>query len=414
MRKFLGKQYRILRGRLQSAVYNTQHKGKEFDLLILDDFFPNPVSSFRFTEFNHYFQKFDKIAVMTTGKALLVVNEPKKISQFINTYNQAYPLRTVSMFDGRKKPFAKICYTVFLNNAFNFLPYIEKHKLDFVFCLYPGGGFNLGMPETDEKLKAVCSSPYFKGVIATQKNTCDYLLDNKYCTEDKICYIFGGILAIHQYPMTKDRAYYGFPKKTLDICFMANKYMKGGIDKGFDVFAAVAKQLEKFKDICFHVVGPYSAEDIEGKVAKNITFHGSKLTEALNPFFDEMDIIVSPNRPFVLNKGAFDGFPTGSCVEASLKGVAMFITDPLQLNTVYQNKEHIEIIEPNIEEVAEKIIYYHANPEALRTLATKGQKQTRYLFSNDIQLSHRVAFLNEKLDMFYTPLSKKAVEKQLA
>ena len=399
MRKFLGKQYRILRGRLQAMVYNWQNKATKYDLLILDDFFPNPVSSFRFTEFNHYFHQFEKIGILTTGNALLVVNERKKIGEFVREYNAAYPLRHVSTFDKHKKPFAKVCYTVFLNNAYNFLPYIEAHGLDFVFCLYPGGGFNLNTLETNEKLTAVFTSPYFKGVIVTQKNTSDYLLDNHFCTEDKICYIFGGILAINQYVVAKNKPHFGINKPILDVCFMANKYMKGGIDKGFDVFVDVAKAFDTEGSlICFHVVGPYSNKDIEPKIPSNIQFHGVKLTEELNDFFENMDIILSPNRAGVLSKGAFDGFPTGSCVEAALKGVAMFLTDPLQLNTVYENGKHIEIIDPSVKSIVPKIEYYLNHPKELQILALNGQKHTRYLFSNDIQLSERVAFLNETID----------------
>ena len=413
MRQFLGKQYRILRGRVEAIAYNARHKAEKYDLLILDDFFPNPVSSFRFTEFNHYFHQFDKVGILTTGNALLVVNEKKKIDKFVKEYNQAFPLRNVSTFDKHKKPFAKVCYMVFLNNAYNFLPYIEAYALDFVFCLYPGGGFNLNTSETNEKLKAVCASPYFKGVIVTQKNASDYLLDNHFCTEDKICYIFGGILAIHQYAIAPEKPHFGIDKPTLDICFMANKYMKGGIDKGFDVFAEVAKAFDtEGSAICFHVVGPYSNEDIEGTPPSNIQFHGVKLTAELNAFFEKMDIILSPNRAGVLQKGAFDGFPTGSCVEAALKGVAMFITDPLKLNTVYENGKHIEIIDPSVISILPKIEYYLNNPKILQTLARNGQKHTRYLFSNDIQLSERVAFLNETING-QSPLKKTRIKKVL-
>ncbi len=399
MKKFIGKHYRILRGYVQSAIYNYRYQSTPIKLLILDDFFPNPVSGFRQTEFNHYFQAFNKTIVMTSGAGLLIVNEKRKISQFIFNYEQAFPKRTVARFYPQKKPFAKVCYTIFLNNAFNFLPYIEAHQLDFVFCLYPGGGFNLERSETDAKLRAVCSSPFFKGVIVTQKNAYDYLLDNNFCTNDQICFIFGGILPIHHYPITPNRPYFGFSKQTLDICFMANKYMAGGIDKGFDVFIGVAKKFETTATIRFHVIGPYGNEDIEGggDVPTNLKFHGTKLTAELNPLFDKMDIIVSPNRAFVLDKGAFDGFPTGSCVEAALKGVALFITDPLNLNTVYDNEENIELIEPSVDFIAAKIKYYYQNPEQLRTLAVKGQAKTRFLFSNDIQLTQRVAFLQKKL-----------------
>lgn len=397
MRSFLSNKYRQIKGFVEAYFYNIQNKSAQYELVILDDFFPNPVSSFRFTEFNHYFREFDKTIALTTGGALSIINERKSIGQFIREYEQDFKGQAVTTFNINKKPFAKACYTVFLNNAYSFLPYIEKHQLPFVFCLYPGGGFNLNIPETDKKLKAVCQSPYFKGVIVTQQVTYDYLLDKKFCTESQIRFIFGGMLAINHYPIAENRAYYGYTKKTLDVCFMANKYMLGGVDKGFDVFAGVAKNFVKNQNMRFHVIGSFTKHDVTDYDAANIQFHGVKLTAELNPFFESMDIILSPNRPFILSKGAFDGFPTGSCVEASLKGVAMFITDPLSLNTVYQDGVAIEIIEPSVENVVSKLQYYVANPDKLRDLALTGQTRTRFLFSDEIQLRKRVEFLQQKL-----------------
>lgn len=397
MRSFLIQKYRQFKGFIQAKWYNQQQQNAQYQIAILDDFFPNPVSSFRYTEFNHFLREFKEAVVFTTGGALAIINEKKSIRQFIQDYNSRFPWNFVTKYNINKKPFAKTAYTVFLNNAYNFLPYFEKYQLDFVFCLYPGGGFNLNIEETDKKLKAVCQSPFFKGVIVTQQVTKNYLLEKNFCEENQICYIFGGIIAINHYPFTPDRVYFGSDKKTLDICFMANKYMVGGIDKGFDVFAGTAKSLVAFPNIRFHVVGPFDKTDIEDYDACNIQFHGVKLTKDLDPFFESMDIILSPNRPFILSKGAFDGFPTGSCVEAALKGVALFITDPLSMNNVYAEGKEIVIIQPSVEDVVSKIQYFYAHPKQLRQLAVDGQARTRFLFSDDIQLTQRVDFLNEKL-----------------
>jgi hypothetical protein len=179
---------------------------------------------------------------------------------------------------------------------------------------------------------------------------------------------------------------------------MANKYIKGGIDKGFDVFAEVARLFVSQSNIRFHVIGPYGSSDVETYDAHNIVFHGWKLTEALNAFFDQMDIILSPNRPFILSPGAFDGFPTGCCVEASIKGVAMFVSDPLDLNTEYRDGEEIEIIQPSADGIVSKIQYYQKHPERLRQLAINGQARTRILYSVATQLDSRAQFINEKLN----------------
>ena len=54
---------------------------------------------------------------------------------------------------------------MFLSNAAAFLRTIEKHRLPFVFTLYPGAGFRLNDDVSDRNLRRVCESEYFRGVI---------------------------------------------------------------------------------------------------------------------------------------------------------------------------------------------------------------------------------------------------------
>jgi len=53
---------------------------------------------------------------------------------------------------------------------------------------------------------------------------------------------------------------------------------------------------------------------------------------------------VSPDIPFALSKGAFDGFTTASCVETGLVKVAVFCTDELKLNNHFTDNEELVII----------------------------------------------------------------------
>jgi glycosyltransferase involved in cell wall biosynthesis len=397
MLSFLKKQYRFWRGYAEALWFNYKNRQAKYDLLILDDFFPNPVSAFRYVEFSYYFKNMGKVIVQTSGQSLQLMNELRPIQHFIKAYQTAYPDYAVTPFNAFKKPFAKTGYLVFLNNAYAFLPYIEKHRLDFVFCLYPGGGFNLNNEETDRKLRAVCGSPYFKGVIVSQRVTHDYLRQNHYCREDQILHVFGVVTPMQNYTLPKSRTYFGLGKETLDICFMANKYMKGGFDKGFDVFAEVADKLKSHPHIRFHVVGPYSWEDAPLYDTRHVQYYGIKSTTELNSFFEGMDIILSPNRAFVLHGGAFDGFPTASCTEGALKGVAIFTADPLQLNTQFHDGEEIEIIGTDVVEIVSKIKYYEKNPEALRDLALSGRERVKILYSENAQLIPRTQFLKNKL-----------------
>jgi len=111
-----------------------------------------------------------------------------------------------------------------------------------------------------------------------------------------------------------------------------------------------------------------------------------------------MDVILSPNIPFVFARGAFDGFPTGCCIEAALCGTAVFATDELGMNEGrLKDGEEIVVISREPEEIAETVGRYISNPEALASLAQKGQGAIGRLFSLDAQMTPRLRVLSELL-----------------
>ena len=117
-----------------------------------------------------------------------------------------------------------------------------------------------------------------------------------------------------------------------------------------------------------------------------------------------MDIILSPTRPSVLAKGAFDGFPTGACVEAASCGVAIFSSDPLNLNIHYESGqkksyfndgEDMIIISLEPEEICEKIGYYYKNYDKLYRLSENGKNSVYRLFGYETQMPIRIKILKE-------------------
>ena len=186
---------------------------------------------------------------------------------------------------------------------------LTKLNISFIFTLYPGGGFNLKSEEVKKNLILICGSPQFKGVVVTQKVSRDYLLENEICSADKIYYIFGGIVPQNSIDCKRNNYFIDVSDKVneLNICFCASKYMDRGMDKGYDIFIDVAhKLIEEFDYINFHVVGGFDENDINvEKIKKNVHFHGYKKFEELKSFFANMDIILSPNRPNLLEDGLF-------------------------------------------------------------------------------------------------------------
>ena len=370
------------------------------DLIIFDTVFPHTLSAFRFEEFVNYLEEFDNSLILTTGQHLLALKEFRSIRKIIDIFvklnpkfkNKVFPLDILKGDIGYYN--ADLAYLIFLDNLKTFFPIIEQLQIPFVFTLYPGGGFRINDPDSDFYLRKYLSSPLFEKVIVTQKITLDYLLDNNFCDENQIKYIFGVVTPLPLKNSLKNKLHYGIDKKDLDICFVAHKYMDKGIDKGYDVFVEVAEKLVRmFDNISFHVVGSFSVEDIElsDSLLKKINFYGLQNKDWFNIFYQDKDIILSPNKPFVLLEGSFDGFPTASCTDAGVREVAIFCTDLLDLNDgYYNNHEEIVIIPYDIEKIIDEIEYYYFNPIDLAKICKNGAKKIRQLYGYESQMRPRI------------------------
>ncbi len=382
-------------------------KNKMVDLIILDTVFPHPFSQFRFTEFNYYLNQYPESVVLTTGEHLPALKEKRSIRQIIDIYSKEYPQfknRVVSSSHEIKHYEASLAYLIFLNNTVLFIDSLEKKKIPFIFTLYPGGGFELDNQISDDYLDRVFSSPCFRKVIVTQKITYDYLIQKNFCESDKIEFIYGVVTSLPS--LDNKKVSFGFEKDTLDICFVAHKYMKNGIDKGYDVFIETAKKLcSKYRNIHFYVVGSYTKNDIPiDDIEDRITFCGLRSIEWFDEFYLDKDIILSPNIPFTLLKGSFDGFPTASCTDAGLRKVAMFCTDILKLNIKFTDRKDIVIIPHDSDGIVDLIDYYYSHPAELKKIAENGSKKIRDVYSNESQILPRIKIINEILGEKYNAI----------
>lgn len=370
------------------------------DLIILDDIFPHLLSSFRVAEFNAYLAAYKKAAVYSTGRSFVAVNEKRSFAEVCAEYEQRYP-----EFSGRTFPLrddtqlrGELIYFVFLQNARAFMDFLTESNLPFVFTLYPGGGFMMGQPDSDKMLRKICALPNLRKIITTQKVTQEYLLD--FIEPERLEFIYGGVLPSNQLAGGKlTRKYYRQDKQTFDICFVAFKYMARGSDKGYPVFLEVARELSRqHDDIRFHVVGTFDETDIdvtdlEGK----IKFYGAQQTDFFPEFYSQMDLTLAPMTAFVVLPGAFDGFPSGGCIEAALCGVAVFCTDPLNQNIAFKDGEEIVIVPRDVETICELIEKYYDDYGALIRLAQRGQDAFKAVFALETQMEKRLKVLSQYL-----------------
>ena len=298
----------------------------------------------------------------------------------------------------------KIAIITFLQNTKKNLEIIEKYQIPFIFTLYPGGGFILNNEESDEKLRSIFKSKYFRKVIVTQKITYDYLIKNKFCKEEEIEFIYG-IVTPENILQTniENKVYYKKGKETFDLCFVAHKYCEKGIDKGYDLFIDVAKKMsKKHRNIKFHVVGGFDENDIDiTEIKDKIKFYGIQSSEELINLYKNMDVIISPNRPFKLSKGSFDGFPTGSCTEAMINKVVLMCSDELKLNTKFEDGKEIIIIKTETDDIVEKVENLYKNPNKIVEIANNGRKKALKVYSKRNQILPRIKAIRKEAKNYY-------------
>lgn len=161
---------------------------ENLNLIIIDDMFPSTCSEFRYQEFTSYLKYIEGTKILTTGKSLSVLDN-EILSELLIDYKRKHPEFSgkVSQFDGSWRPVeCKLLYFTFLNNAYSYLNISEQNKIPFVFELYSGGGFSITNEDSDELLKRVFASRYFRKVIVTDQNIYDYLIKKNFCSKEKI------------------------------------------------------------------------------------------------------------------------------------------------------------------------------------------------------------------------------------
>lgn len=371
------------------------------ELVVIDDIFPLKLSPFRLVEFSSILARIPGSAVYSSAKSFFVLGGSKTFEQVHEEYCQSHPdtAGRVFKFDNKTKISARLCYVTFLNNAHDNLKYLKILDIPFVLELYPGGGFRLNDKKSDKRLRRVTRSPLFRKIIVTQEITYNYLVENGFCVPDQIEFIFGGVFPIEYLTNALcPKRYFPCDKAHLDICFVAHKYMEQGRDKGYDVFIEVARNITKIlPHVAFHVVGPFGCDDIDiSDIEDSVTFYGTRNTEFFPEFYAGMDIILSPNAPNILFPGAFDGFPTGACIEAGLCGTVVFACDELALNP-FENNRELVVIPRDPFSVTQIVIEYLNDPERLYQIADNGRERFSHVFSMRSQMDPRIRILKEQL-----------------
>jgi lipopolysaccharide transport system ATP-binding protein len=362
---------------------------RRHDIVVLDDFFPNLTTGFRVAEYIHYLRVFP---------GLLLASTIGDFKQQHAAFARSYPdlQSRVVAYDQAMLRHAKLCYLNFLNNAHYHIEALEAASLPFLFTLYPGGGFELDEPESRSKLNRVLGSPMLRAVISTQSITTDVLRRLQCPVQVHECY--GATINPIYLNLSGMRTEIADTRGSgPKICFVAHKYDREGRTKGYPSFVEVAATLAaRYADIEFSVVGNYGPDDIKipDQLKARLHFKGLLPTAQLRQFLLTQNLMISPNQPHTISGSIFDGFPTASCVEASLCGVAVLCSDELGLNRFYGADEMI-VCAPDASAILQAIEPLLEHPSLTAQIGERGRVKSARLFSAEAQLLPRTKILRD-------------------
>ncbi len=370
-------------------------------IVVIDDFFPYKLSSFRYEEFQSYLDAIPGLSVYAVWPHFQKYGETRAPAEVFAEYtreNPAHAGRVSPLFEGQF-PDAEAFYMIFLSNIRVHLQAIEAQRRPFAFTMYPGGGFCLDVPDWDQCMERVLASPCFRKVIATQSIIRDYLIDKGYCDPQQILFIPGGTIIRSAFEPPPPKPRYGFAKAALDLAFVAAKYTPIGADKGYDLFVEVAKVLVALGiDARFHVVGGFDPDLLDlGAAGPRFRFYGYRPREFFRQFYSLMDMVVAPTRPYII-QGGFDGFPTASCVEAGLQSVALLLSDPLNLNWFLRDGEDAIIVKPDRDDIVARVLQLLGDPGRLAAIGESGRVALTAAFGWDVQMPPRLELLRHLPD----------------
>ena len=115
-------------------------------LVIIDDVFPNSLSSFRNVEFNEYISKRSDILIINISKIPIYFEKSNNSEKNIYYFQTNFADENYEKINKIVKKYKKtVSSIVFLNNVYGcdgkVLSFLEKNDIKFIFTLYPGGGF---------------------------------------------------------------------------------------------------------------------------------------------------------------------------------------------------------------------------------------------------------------------------------
>jgi glycosyltransferase involved in cell wall biosynthesis len=302
---------------------------KRKSIVIIDNFLPSLLSPWRTYEFGEILREIPNsilLADLRTFHQFSKGNSYEIAVQKLVEFNPIFKNK-ISIYRNLLFYNPSFVYLLFFENVRSYYYIFEKYNIDFFFTLYPGGGFQFNNVVIDSSLMEICCSKNFLGLIVNQNVTKEYLIDKKICEPDKIHFLPGvpTNFKLLRAQVLDEKNF----NSSIRVLFFSNKYTPDGIDKGFPLFQKVAKKLlEIDMSLGFDVIGNFTSDDINDPILRSkFIFHGQLEESDFGDVLNSTHILLSPNQPFKLSVGSYDGFPLGTSVLAGFFRNVLVLTD---------------------------------------------------------------------------------------
>ena len=283
------------------------------------------VSAFRTLEYARYLEEFPDATVWTTGISLPALDEWRPVETVLAEHGERNPaLRgRVRHYDASRDAAAvhdHPAVLMFVGNWWQFRHALRHTRAPFVFTLYPGRELQARRARrrrcAARDRRASPPTPHDRDAARDAGLRARSWLRRPGARRVRLRRRVSQPPSRGRSPAAALRPREGDVRPGV----RGGARMPGGLDKGYDLLLDAARLLaDVVPGLRLQVVGPWSAADgdLTG-LEDRVTFHGWMPTDAFPAFYASVDAVLAPTRAGVLLPGAFDGFPSGACIEAAL------------------------------------------------------------------------------------------------
>ena len=362
------------------------------DVIVFDDFNPILFGEQNLIEYKSILDNFDNSRLILSSQQK-IENLNHHINVHLQNWKRSNPhlahkvwIVTPNAQEILQNCNAKLLYSASFDGLCMILDSIEKARIPFVVKLVINDidSFIEGTANTLIcKVKKVLSSDCLRGVIVTQSEIYDSLIQSNMCNRSLIYLISGFISPSRINGVELNKAYFPEDKNSIDICTIFNADVQLENNIYLNLFLTFAKQLcLMHENLRFHVLGCIAEYNIDNEeLHGGLSYHCVESTAHFKELLAKMDIMLSLDSYNIFHAPPIGDIPDSVFIDLAYSKVAMFCTST---HSVHQNHfvngHDIVILNNDVDLTIACIDYYVSRPKQLKLLQEHGYLRAKKIF----------------------------------